>query len=55
MTAFQALDQGTTSTRAIEALDILESKRISQIVVTDEHGAFAGFVHLHQLMDAGIR
>ena len=45
----------TTTTRAIEALDILESKRISQIVVTDEHGAFAGFVHLHQLMDAGIR
>jgi arabinose-5-phosphate isomerase len=45
----------TSATRAIEALDILESKRISQILVTDEGGAFLGFVHLHQLMDAGIR
>jgi len=45
----------TSATRAIEALDILESKRISQILVTDEGGVFLGFVHLHQLMDAGIR
>ena len=45
----------TSATRAIEALDILESKRISQILVTDEGGLFLGFVHLHQLMDAGIR
>lgn len=43
------------STRAIEALDMLESNRISQILVTDEAGRMAGFVHLHQLMDAGIR
>lgn len=42
-------------TRAIDALDVLESHRISQILVTDENGAFSGFVHLHQLMDAGIR
>lgn len=45
----------TADTRAIEALNILESKRISQILVTDKNGAFSGFVHLHQLMDAGIR
>ena len=43
------------STRAIEALDMLESHRISQVLVTDEAGQMAGFVHLHQLMDAGIR
>ncbi len=42
-------------TRAIEALELLESHRISQVVVTDEDGVFIGFVHLHQLMDAGIR
>ncbi len=42
-------------TRAIEALNLLEANRISQILVTDSNGAFAGFVHLHHLMDAGIR
>ena len=45
----------TANTRAIEALDMLESNRISQVVVTDNAGVFSGFVHLHQLMDAGIR
>jgi arabinose-5-phosphate isomerase len=43
------------NTRAIEALDLLEKHRISQVIVTDENGNFAGFVHLHQLMNAGIR
>ena len=43
------------STRAIEALDLMEKHRISQVIVTCEDGQFLGFVHLHQLIDAGIR
>lgn len=43
------------NTLAADALECLESHRISQIVVQEEKGRFAGFVHLHQLMDAGIR
>lgn len=45
----------TEDTRAIDALHMLEENRISQIVVTDARGTFKGFVHLHQLIDAGIR
>lgn len=40
---------------AATALDLLESKRMSQIVIRHEDGRFMGFVHLHQLMDAGLR
>lgn len=40
---------------AATALDLLESKRMSQVVVGHEDGRFLGFVHLHQLMDAGLR
>ena len=40
---------------AATALELLESKRMSQIVVRDAEGRFLGFVHLHQLMDAGLR
>ena len=43
------------TTRAIDALNMLEEHRISQVVVTDAAGGFIGFVHLHQLIDAGIR
>ena len=46
------LDQDTL---AADALQRIESERISQIVVTGTDGRFLGFVHLHQLMDAGIR
>lgn len=42
-------------TLAADALQRLETDRISQIVVTDGSGVFLGFVHLHQLIDAGIR
>ena len=40
---------------AATALELLESKRMSQIVVRNAEGRFLGFVHLHQLMDAGLR
>lgn len=43
------------SNRAKDALDLLESRRISQVLVTDTDGGFIGFVHLHHLIDAGIR
>lgn len=43
------------STRALDALDLIESRRISQVLVTGPDGAFLGFVHLHHLIDAGIR
>ena len=46
------LDQDTL---AADALERIETERISQIVVTGADGRFLGFVHLHQLMDAGIR
>ena len=46
------LDQDTL---AADALHRLEAESISQIVVTGTEGDFLGFVHLHQLMDAGIR
>lgn len=42
-------------TLAAEAIHRLESERISQIVVTGPKDEFLGFVHLHQLMAAGIR
>jgi len=42
-------------TRATEALELLESRRISQVLVLDGNEQFAGFVHLHHLIDAGIR
>lgn len=45
----------SAETRAIDALNLLESHRISQIMVQDTEGQFLGFVHLHHLMDAGIR
>lgn len=45
----------TAETRATEALELLESRRISQVLVLDGNGRFAGFVHLHHLIDAGIR
>lgn len=41
-------------TLAVAALEHLEQERIHQIVVLDGH-QFEGFIHLHHLMDAGIR
>ena len=51
-TAPHCLDRDTL---AADALHRLEAERISQIVVTGPDGEFLGFVHLHQLIDAGIR
>ena len=45
----------SSETRAIDALDMLEAHRISQVMVRNAEGHFLGFVHLHHLMDAGIR
>lgn len=45
----------TPETLAAEALESLEALRISQMVIRDTEGRFKGFVHLHQLIDAGIR
>ena len=59
LTADQLLNadpqQLTPDASAATALDLLESRRMSQIVVCAEDGQFLGFVHLHQLMDAGLR
>jgi len=45
----------SAATLAIDALEMLEEHHISQVVVLDADGGFQGFVHLHQLMDSGIR
>ncbi|MGB3619362.1 MAG: CBS domain-containing protein, partial [Catalinimonas sp.] len=39
---------------ATEALRLLQTHRISQLVVTDEGGALLGFVHLQDLLREGI-
>ena len=39
---------------AIEALEALESKNISQILVTDSNHTYIGVVHLHDLIKEGI-
>ena len=38
---------------AVEALELLRSKDISQLPVMDEHG-YAGFIHIHDLIKEGI-
>jgi arabinose-5-phosphate isomerase len=34
---------------AVEALKIMEARKITSVVVTDDHGAVDGVVHLHDL------
>jgi arabinose-5-phosphate isomerase len=38
---------------AINALNLMQQKNISQVIVTKQ-GAFFGFVHLHDLIKEGI-
>ncbi len=38
---------------AVEALDIMEEKNITQILVTDM-GKYVGVVHFHDLLKEGI-
>lgn len=45
----------SAETLAIEALDMLEANRISQVLVQGRDGQFQGFVHLHHLIHSGIR
>lgn len=39
---------------AVEAVAVLETHSISQLVVVDEHGEYLGFVHLHDFMREGL-
>lgn len=41
-------------TMATEALEIMKSKDISQLVVTDEFGIYQGIIHLHDLIREGF-
>lgn len=41
-------------TLAIRALDLLRTRNISQLVVTDELGDYEGFLHLHDLVREGL-
>lgn len=45
--------QVDADTMAVEALDIMENKNITQILVTDE-GKYVGVVHFHDLLKEGI-
>lgn len=42
-----------TDELAVEALNLMQQKNISQIIVT-KHGKFFGFIHLHDLLKEGI-
>lgn len=39
---------------AIEALELLETNNISQVLVTNTYGNYSGVVHLHDLLKEGI-
>jgi arabinose-5-phosphate isomerase len=45
--------QVESETMAVEALDIMKSFNITQLVVTDKK-KFVGFIHLHDLLREGI-
>ncbi len=42
------------SAMAVDALEIMESNGISQLLVEDDNGNYAGVVHLHDLIKEGI-
>lgn len=44
----------TAETVAIHALTTMRQHSISQLVVVDEHGAYLGIVHLHDLIREGL-
>jgi arabinose-5-phosphate isomerase len=39
---------------AVDALQLMKSHNITQLVVADENGIYLGFVHLHDLLREGI-
>ncbi|APE95330.1 KpsF/GutQ family sugar-phosphate isomerase [Halodesulfurarchaeum formicicum] len=39
---------------AIRALEVIEEKNISQLVVTDDSDQFLGVVHIHDIMERGL-
>lgn len=39
---------------AVEALNIMEEKSITQLVVTDEKGSAVGVIHMHHILKAGV-
>lgn len=40
---------------AVDALNIIETNKIQLLVVTDENGAIKGALHIHDLVEAGIK
>jgi arabinose-5-phosphate isomerase len=40
---------------AIEALNIIEENKIQLLIVTDNNGAIKGVLHIHDLVEAGIK
>jgi arabinose-5-phosphate isomerase len=39
---------------AVNAARLIQEKGISQVIVTDENGAYTGMVHIHDLVREGI-
>ena len=39
---------------AAEAADLMETQRVNQLLVLDEHGALAGALTMHDLMQAKV-
>lgn len=42
------------TTRALEVLDLMNTKRITQCLVADENGYLLGLVHMHQCLKANV-
>ncbi|MFY8077017.1 MAG: KpsF/GutQ family sugar-phosphate isomerase [Flavobacteriales bacterium] len=42
------------SALAVEGFQLMESNKISQLLVVDENGTYCGIIHLHDLLSAGI-
>ncbi len=44
----------TVDSMAIQAREFMEEKHISQLIAVDEHGSYAGVVHIHDVIREGI-
>lgn len=44
----------TTNAMAVDALEVMETNGISQLLVEEDNGNYAGVVHLHDLIKEGI-
>ncbi len=42
------------STLAVDALDLMQTNNISQLVVVNDNGDFAGIIHIHDLIKEGL-